>query len=182
MGLVCLLAVLLLLFEVVCVFIRRTDFYFGVSIQHHYAPIISVSVRRYVNYFDIQVLMMVTETETLTPTLHHNIFPYLDYVFSATFILSNFHPYLLSYIYIYIYKPKSNVRKFLSGVEQVLIQSFPSHRLVAISRLSKNLFCLTNCWRGDYWMHTFAKCIDLTFHKILYLSLKIDAYISMNKF
>ena len=40
----------------------------------------------YVNYFDIQVLMMVTETKTLTSTLHHNIFTYLDYVFSATFI------------------------------------------------------------------------------------------------
>ena len=35
---------------------------------------------------------MVTETETLTLTLHHNIFTYLDYVFSANFI----------YIYIYI--------------------------------------------------------------------------------
>ena len=34
-----------------------------------------------VNYFDIQVLMMVTETETLTSTLHHDIFNYLDYVF-----------------------------------------------------------------------------------------------------
>ena len=39
-----------------------------------------------VNYFDIQVLMMVTETKTLTSILHHNIFTYLDYVFSATFI------------------------------------------------------------------------------------------------
>ena len=36
--------------------------------------------------------MMVTETETLTSTLHHNIFTYLDYVFL-----------LPSYIYIYIY-------------------------------------------------------------------------------
>ena len=47
--------------------------------------VISASIHRYVNYFDIQVLMMVTETETLTSTLHHNIFTYLDYVFSATF-------------------------------------------------------------------------------------------------
>ena len=39
---------------------------------------------------DIQVPMMITETETLTSTLHHNIFTYLDYVFSATFILSDF--------------------------------------------------------------------------------------------
>ena len=47
--------------------------------------------------------MMVTETETLGSTLHHNEFTYLDYVFSATFILSDFDPYLLLYIYIYIY-------------------------------------------------------------------------------
>ena len=33
---------------------------------------------------------MVTETETLTLTLHHNMFPYFDYVFSATFLLSDF--------------------------------------------------------------------------------------------
>ena len=51
-----------------------------------FAPVISASIHRYVNYFDIQVLMMVTETETLTSTLHHNIFTYLDNVFSATFI------------------------------------------------------------------------------------------------
>ncbi len=54
------------------------------------------------NYFDIQVLMMVTETETLTSTLHHNIFTNLDYVFSATFILSDFiHIYLHTYIHIH---------------------------------------------------------------------------------
>ena len=57
-----------------------------------FAPIISASIHRYVNYFDIQVLMMVTETETLTSTLRHNKFTYLDNVFL-----------LPSYIYIYIY-------------------------------------------------------------------------------
>ena len=51
----------------------------------------SQSIHRYVNYFDIQVLMMVTETERLTSTLHQNIFTYLDYVFL-----------LPSYIYIYV--------------------------------------------------------------------------------
>ena len=66
-----------------------------------FAPVISASIHRYVNYFDI--LMMVTETETSTSTLHHNIFTYLDYVSYASFILSDFNPYLLSYIYIYIY-------------------------------------------------------------------------------
>ena len=46
-----------------------------------FAHVISASVHRYVNCSDIKVLMMVTETETLTSTLHHNIFTYLDYVF-----------------------------------------------------------------------------------------------------
>ena len=58
-----------------------------------FAPVILASIHCYVNYFDIQVLMMLTETKTLALILHHNIFTYLDYVFSATFI----------YIYIYIY-------------------------------------------------------------------------------
>ena len=47
------------------------------------------------DYFDIQV-MIVTETEMLTSTLHHNIFTNLDYAFSATFI------YMYIYIYIYV--------------------------------------------------------------------------------
>ena len=33
-----------------------------------FASVISASIHLYVNYFDIQVLMMVTETETLTST------------------------------------------------------------------------------------------------------------------
>ena len=57
-----------------------------VVVYFSFAPVISASIHRYVKYFDIQVLMMVTETETLTSTLHHNIFTYLDYVFSATFM------------------------------------------------------------------------------------------------
>ena len=55
-----------------------------------FAPVISARIHRYVNYLDIQVLMMVTETETLTSTLHHNIFTYLDHTFFC-------------YLYIYIY-------------------------------------------------------------------------------
>ena len=61
------------------------------------------SINRNENYFDIPVLMMVTETETLTSTLHHNIFTYLDYVFFCYLHTVGFYPYLLSYIYIYIY-------------------------------------------------------------------------------
>ena len=70
---------------------------------HTHTSAISASVHRYVNYFDIQVLMMVTETETLTSTLHHNIFTYLDYGFFYYLHTVGFYPFLLSYIYIYIY-------------------------------------------------------------------------------
>ena len=84
-----------------CTFMYLCVVYFS------FTPSISASIHRNVNYFDIQVLMMVTETETLTSTLHQNIFTYLDYVFYATFILSDFNPYLLSLysvcVYIYIY-------------------------------------------------------------------------------
>ena len=72
-----------------CIFMYLFVVYFS------FAPVISASIHRYVNYFDIQVLMMVTETETLTSTLHHDIFTYLDYIFSC-----NLH----IYIYIYIRK------------------------------------------------------------------------------
>ena len=49
-------------------------------------------------------MLMVIKTETLTSTLHHDIFTYLDYIFPATFILSDFiHIYFHIYIYIYIY-------------------------------------------------------------------------------
>ena len=64
-------------------------------IYFSFAPVISANIHRYVNYFAIWVLMMVNETETLMLTLHHNIFTYLDYVFSATFIC------VCVYIYIY---------------------------------------------------------------------------------
>ena len=66
-----------------------------------FAPVISASIHRYVNYFDIQVLTMVTETETLTSTLHQNIFTNLDYVFFCYLHTVRFYPYLLSYLLIY---------------------------------------------------------------------------------
>ena len=46
---------------------------------------------------------MVIKTETFTSTLHHDIFTYLDYIFSCYLHTVGFYPYLLSYIYIYIY-------------------------------------------------------------------------------
>ena len=76
-----------------CTFIYLFIVYFS------FAPVISASIHRYVNYFDIQVLMMVTVTEKLTSTLHHNIFTYMDYIF---FLLPSY-----IYIYIYIYRQRS---------------------------------------------------------------------------
>ena len=69
----------------------RTFVYLYV-VYFSFAPVISASIHRYVNYSDIQVLIMVTETEKLTSTLNHNKFTYEDYVFL-----------LPSYINIYIY-------------------------------------------------------------------------------
>ena len=59
----------------ICMFVYFFVVYFS------FAPVISASIHRYVNYFDIQVLMMVTETKMLTSTLHLNKFTYFDYVF-----------------------------------------------------------------------------------------------------
>ena len=58
-----------------CTFVYLFVVYFS------FAPVILASIHCYGNYSDIQVLMMINETETLTSTLHHNIFTYLDYVF-----------------------------------------------------------------------------------------------------
>ena len=41
-----------------CMFVYLFVVYFS------FAPVISASIHRYGNYFDIQVLVMVTETET----------------------------------------------------------------------------------------------------------------------
>ena len=52
---------------------------------------------------------MVIITETLTSTSHHDIFTYLDYIFPATFILSDFiHIYFHIYIYIYIERERGS--------------------------------------------------------------------------
>ena len=68
-----------------------------------FAPVISAITHLYCELFYIQVLTMVIITETLTSTSHHDIFTYLDYIFPATFILSDFiHIYFHIYIYIYI--------------------------------------------------------------------------------
>ena len=79
-----------------CMFIYLFVVYFS------FAPVISAITHRYCELFYIQVLMMVIKTETLTSTSHHDIFTYLDYIFSCYLHTVGFYPYLLSYIYIYI--------------------------------------------------------------------------------
>ena len=54
------------------------------------------------NYFNTQVLMMVTEAETSTSTLHHNKFTYLDYVFLLP-SPSHTHTHTHTHTHIYIY-------------------------------------------------------------------------------
>ena len=53
---------------------------------------------------------MVIITETLTSTSHHDIFTYLDYIFPATFTLSDF-------IHIYfhtVFSEKTNTKYILT--------------------------------------------------------------------
>ena len=59
-----------------------------------FAPVISAITHLYCELFYIQVLTMVIITEMLTSTSHHDIFTYLDYIFSC---------YLHIYIYVYIF-------------------------------------------------------------------------------
>ena len=80
-----------------CMFIYLFVVYFS------FAPVISAITHRYCELFYIQVLMMVIITKTLTSTSHHDIFTYLDYIFSCYLHTVGFYPYLLSYIYIYTY-------------------------------------------------------------------------------
>ena len=76
-----------------------------------------------------------------------------SFVFSMCFVRTMCVPYILILIYknknyvhpIYLTPPLGQYvtqGQFLNGVQQVLIQSFPSPRLVASSRL-KNLVCPT---------------------------------------
>ena len=82
-----------------CTFVYLFIVYFS------FAPVISASIHCYVNYSDIQVLMMVTEAEMLTSTLNHNNFTYLDYVFLLpSYCQILIHIYFHIYIYIYIYR------------------------------------------------------------------------------
>ena len=75
-----------------CMFIYLFVVYFS------FAPVISAITHLYCELFYIQVLTMVIITETLTSTSHHDIFTYLDYIFSW---------YLHIYIYISLFKTLS---------------------------------------------------------------------------
>ena len=81
-----------------CMFMYLFVVYFS------FAPVISASIDHYVNYFDIQVLMRVTETEMLTPTLHHNIFLYIYIHTQLSFWYIYLHNQHCSNIYIYIHR------------------------------------------------------------------------------
>ena len=93
------------------------------------------SIHRYVNNFDIQVLMMVTETEALTSTSHRNIFTYLDYVFSATFILDiyNLVKFVLWHInYGWLFNAKSCLYIYIEIYDSVCFGSMEYQQLLVI--------------------------------------------------
>ena len=89
-----------------CMFIYLFVVYFS------FASVISALTHLYCELFYIQVLTMVIITETLTSTSHHDIFTYLDNIFSCYLHTVGFYPYLLSYIYIYIYIYKVHTISF----------------------------------------------------------------------
>ena len=90
---------------------------------------------------------MVTETETLTSTLHHNIFTYLDYLFSATIILSDFNPYLLSYkiIILYLNMTINNSRTYrIYFTNKVFILKIMFYLLIEKWKWNKSYIILDN--------------------------------------
>ena len=128
-------------------------FIYLVAVYFSFAPVISISIHRYVHYFDIQVLMMVTETETLTSTLHHNIFTYLDYVFFC-------YLHWCVYIYIYIHTPTPPHKQGVTQVHFFYAEFFL--RPIAIPRFKKqSAQLLTHSWGENNCMHTFPKNISV---------------------
>ena len=123
-----------------------------------FAPVISASIHRYVNYFDIQVLMMVTETETLMSTLHHDIFIYLDYVFSVTL-----------YIYIYnLYQVNIYVVHSIS-LQTFFVQAFK----VIVDSWKFSMLLLYILW-DDWSIFMISGLNELLQQKLEYILLKPD--------
>ena len=81
-------------------------------VDFSFAPVISASIHHYVNYSDIQVLMMATETEILTLTLIHNKFTYLDYVF----LLSSYSRILIHIYFHTVISEKQIPNTFLLNI------------------------------------------------------------------
>ena len=62
--------------------------------------------------------MMVTETETFTSTLHHNIFTYLDYIFSLqpTYLIYMYkEDFLLTNLQWYAIKP-NKIKSYIINI------------------------------------------------------------------
>ena len=97
------------------------------------------------------------------------IVPFLIIYFFYVYIIILFYVYIIILIHIYPTPPLGQDMtqgQFLSGVQPVWIQSFPSSRLVASPRL-KNLVCPTIYpWRENNWIHTFPKGISAMWNAI----------------
>ena len=115
-----------------------------------FAPVISASIHRKGNYSDIRILMMVTETETLTSILHHNKFTYLDYIFLLpSYCQILIHIYFLIYIYIYIYNHHRHVVP-LARISLILSRHFSlsfisSGRSSGLNSVSSHSCCMYVC-------------------------------------
>ena len=134
-----------------CTFVYLFVVYFS------FAPVISASVHRYVNYSDVQVLMRVTETETLASTLHHNKFTHLDYVF----LLPSYSRIL---IHIYFHIGISNIFTLPNFVELLRFAlRIPTWRY--------------NCLEGLAF--GFLKSVNNAIYLSIYLSIYLFIYLSI---
>ena len=146
-----------------CMFIYLFVVYFS------FAPVISAITHLYCELFYIQVLTMVIITETLTSTSHHDIFTYLDYIFSC---------YLHIYIYVKLCSFKicviMNLYCFVSFILVFSIVlafnslSHPSSLSLLFSFLAFSLFRLSLTIVTD-----FLFSLSFSFHQFLLIFLLI---------
>ena len=98
-----------------------------------------------------------------------NKFP--DFFVQAFKIVVDSSKFTMLFLYIY-YLPTPPLGQdmtqgqFLSGVQQVWIQSFPSPRLVASPRLKNLVYPTIYPWRENNWIHTFPKGVSAIWNAI----------------
>ena len=99
-------------------------------------------------------------------------FPHHTQIHKHTHTHAHTRTCALIYVFIIFTQPLRSGRiwhkvNFLSGVQQVWIQSCPSFRLVASPRLkNQSALLFIHSWRENNWIHTFPKGISAMWNAI----------------